>query len=101
MLICQAGVDLEDVVSATQSQSKSKRKEEKLRPKKRPPISKVLLVGGATRMPIFRQFVENLTGIAPDPSLVDPDLVSLKHREQPSTASIVACPAHLFPSQLS
>ena len=48
----------------------------RLKPKKRPPISKILLVGGATRMPVFRQFVRNMTGIEPDPSLVDPDLVS-------------------------
>ena len=46
-----------------------------IRPKMHPPISKVLLVGGATRMPIFQKFVENMTGIAPDPTLINPDLV--------------------------
>ena len=47
-----------------------------IRPKQRPPVSKVLLVGGATRMPTFQRFVRNMTGMTPDPSLVDPDLVS-------------------------
>ena len=47
-----------------------------IRPKQRPPVSKVLLVGGATRMPTFQRFVRNMTGMTPDTSLVDPDLVS-------------------------
>ena len=33
----------------------------------------VLLVGGATRMPAFRRFVENMTGLQPRGTLVDPD----------------------------
>ena len=43
-------------------------------PKKRLPVSEVLLVGGATRMPAVRKFVENMTGLAPKDSNVDPDL---------------------------
>ena len=37
----------------------------KLRPKKRPPVSRVLLVGGGTRMWGFDAFIENLTGLPP------------------------------------
>ena len=44
-----------------------------LRPKSRPPVSRVLLVGGATRAPAFRSFVTNLTGLTPDAGAVDPD----------------------------
>ena len=33
----------------------------------------VLLVGGATRMPAVRQFVQNMTGLTPRDGLVDPD----------------------------
>lgn len=46
-----------------------------LRPKRRAPISEVLLVGGATRMPAFRTFVTNMTGLVPRVALVDPDEV--------------------------
>ena len=46
-----------------------------LRPKRRAPISEVLLVGGATRMPAFRTFVTNMTGLVPREALVDPDEV--------------------------
>ena len=35
----------------------------KLRPKRRPPVSRVLLVGGGTRMWGFDAFIENLTGL--------------------------------------
>ena len=35
-----------------------------LRPKERPPISRVLLVGAPTKAPGFRAFVRNLTGLA-------------------------------------
>lgn len=41
---------------------------------RRLPVSEVLLVGGATRMPAVRKFVENMTGIVPKDSNVDPDL---------------------------
>jgi molecular chaperone DnaK len=43
-------------------------------PKKRLPVSEVLLVGGATRMPAVRNFVQNMTGLKPKDSNVDPDL---------------------------
>lgn len=46
-----------------------------LRPKRRSPIGEVLLVGGATRMPAFRTFVTNMTGLVPREALVDPDEV--------------------------
>lgn len=35
----------------------------------------VLLVGGATRMPAFRRFITNVTGLQPRPAAVDPDEV--------------------------
>jgi molecular chaperone DnaK (HSP70) len=35
----------------------------------------VLLVGGATRMPAFQRFVQNMTGLAPRGFTVDPDEV--------------------------
>ena len=46
-----------------------------IRPKRRLPVSKVLLVGGATRMPAVRTFVRNMTGIDAAEFVVDPDLV--------------------------
>lgn len=45
-----------------------------IRPKRRMPVTEVLLVGGATRMPAVRRFVRNMTGIEPRDSAVDPDL---------------------------
>lgn len=47
-----------------------------LKPKNRAAISRVLLIGGATRMPSFQKFAENMTGMKPDLLLADPDLVS-------------------------
>jgi hypothetical protein len=44
-----------------------------LRPKERPPVSRVLLVGAPTRAPGFRSFVRNLTGLDPEAGGVDPD----------------------------
>ncbi len=35
----------------------------------------MLLVGGATRMPAFQRFVQNMTGLAPRGFTVDPDEV--------------------------
>ena len=46
-----------------------------LRPKRRAPISEVLLVGGATRMPAVQRFVRNMTGLQPREFVVDPDEV--------------------------
>lgn len=45
-----------------------------IRPKRRLPVGKVLLVGGATRMPAIRRFVRNMTGLDPAEFVVDPDL---------------------------
>lgn len=44
-----------------------------IRPKHRDPLSKVLLVGGATRMPAVRRFITNMTGLQPMDADVDPD----------------------------
>lgn len=76
----QAGVDLEaalkeDAANRRKPAVKQRAGGVLIAPKDRPPVSKVLLVGGATRMPTFQRFVENMTGIKPDPLLVDPDLV--------------------------
>ncbi len=46
-----------------------------VRPKRRAPITRVLLVGGATRMPAFRRFVRNMTGLEAKGAAVDPDEV--------------------------
>eukprot|EP00803_Ostreobium_quekettii_P011586 evm.model.scf_3273.1 EVM.evm.TU.scf_3273.1 scf_3273:2645-3037(+) len=48
--------------------------EVEIRPKNREPISEVLFVGGATRMPAVRRFVRNMTGLDPGESAVDPDM---------------------------
>ena len=45
------------------------------RPKRRAPVSALLLVGGATRMPAFRRFVRYMTGLEPAGESVDPDQV--------------------------
>lgn len=44
-----------------------------IKPKKRAPISKILLVGGATRMPGVRAFLKNMTGLEAVDSDIDPD----------------------------
>jgi hypothetical protein len=44
-----------------------------VRPRGRAAISKVLLVGGATRMPSVRRFITNMTGITPEDKDIDPD----------------------------
>ena len=47
-----------------------------IRPRKRAPLSAVLLVGGATRMPAVRAFLRNMTGLEPlgaGQGGVDPD----------------------------
>ena len=51
--------------------------EPELCPKRRQPISQVLLVGGATRMPAFQRFVHNLTGVRPKEFVVDADEVEM------------------------
>lgn len=37
-----------------------------IKPRSRPALSKVLLVGGATRMPAVAHFIRNMTGIEPE-----------------------------------
>jgi molecular chaperone DnaK len=44
-----------------------------IRPKQRGAVSKVLLVGGATRMPAVKRFIKNMTGLEPEAAAVDPD----------------------------
>ena len=85
----QAGVDLGTAIKEWEISQKELRKREggkrrskksfkdegvQIRPKKRQPVSEVLLVGGATRMPAVHKFVENMTGIRPKQANVDPDL---------------------------
>ena len=48
-----------------------------VRPKRRAPITQVLMVGGATRMPAFKRFVRNMTGLEAKGATVDPDEVLL------------------------
>ena len=79
----QAGVELGatvDAFRARQVQAKApfspSSSSPALRPKERPPVSRVLLVGAPTRAPGFRAFVRNLTGLDPEQGLgadVDPD----------------------------
>lgn len=77
----QAGVDLGTVIeehAADEARSKKRRGkagELQIRPKRRAPISQVLLVGGATKMPAFQRFVTNMTGLQPKGFAVDPDEV--------------------------
>ena len=42
-------------------------------PSGRDRVDRVLLVGGATRMPAVRRFVRNMTGLEPELAAVDPD----------------------------
>lgn len=85
----QAGVDLGTALKEWEISQKALRKRDggqrrskgavkdegvQIVPKKRLPVSEVLLVGGATRMPAVRTFVQNMTGLTPKDSNVDPDL---------------------------
>jgi molecular chaperone DnaK len=65
-----AGINLE----ALQAESRSKKSSKKSRKTGRP-FDHVLLVGGATKTPAVRRFVENTFGRRPTPGLVDPDEV--------------------------
>jgi molecular chaperone DnaK (HSP70) len=38
-----------------------------IRPKARAAVTKVLLVGGATRMPAVKRFLQNMTGVVSQP----------------------------------
>ena len=80
----QAGIDLGTARDDQETQMKQYLKSNKqapppeanLRPKQRAPISQVLLVGGGTRMPAVRRFVQNMTGLQPA-TFVQPDEVCL------------------------
>ncbi|KAI3436735.1 hypothetical protein D9Q98_006150 [Chlorella vulgaris] len=63
-----------------------------IRPKRRQPVSRVLLVGGATRMPAIHRFVRNMTGLDAEEALVDPDL---------AVAAGAAVQAGIFEGQVS
>lgn len=80
----QAGVDLNEAMMglADRREDMARRgvpewKQEMLklevRPRGRAAISKVLLVGGATRMPAVRRFIAHMTGLVPEERDVDPD----------------------------
>ncbi|CAL5225668.1 g8531 [Coccomyxa viridis] len=74
----QAGVDLGSVMEEHYARSKKQKNAQaqvsaQVRPKRRAPITRVLLVGGATRMPAFRRFVRNMTGLEAKGAAVDPD----------------------------
>lgn len=80
----QAGVDLGSVRSDQEMEKKRRGKGKKqaaplaqLRPKRRAPISQVLLVGGGTRMPAMRRFVQHMTSLEPA-TFVQPDEVCHK-----------------------
>ena len=80
-LLMQAGVDLGSVRADQESEKKRRGKSKKqalpkaqLRPKRRAPLSQVLLVGGSSRRPALRRFVLNMTGLEPA-TLVQPDEV--------------------------
>ena len=76
-LTLQAGVNLGTALSkhASQKDKRLRKLPPQIRPKRRAPISEVLLVGGATRMPAFQQFVKNMTGLEPNSTNVNPDEV--------------------------
>ena len=101
-LLMQAGVDLGSVRADQESEKKRRGKSKKqalpkaqLRPKRRAPISQVLLVGGSTRMPAMRRFVLNMTGLEVA-TLVQPDEVdpSTNHASLLSSASQPLCRLH-------
>lgn len=84
-LLAQAGIDLAVVrrLAAVETRQRS-RKKRGTAPDlpisltaDRPPLTKVLLVGGATRMPGVVRLLENMTGLNVSSSAVDPDMVSL------------------------
>ena len=59
-----------------------------VRPKRRAPITQVLMVGGATRMPAFLRFVRNMTGLEAKGVAVDPDEVHSCTCEAPKAFSL-------------
>lgn len=65
----QAGVDL---MSLKEQRTASNQPLE-IRAKRRSPISEILLVGAATKMPAIPRFLNNMTGLRIRESNVDPD----------------------------
>jgi len=64
----RAGVDLSSAQLAARGKGRGRRSTGLV-------VDEVLLVGGATRMPAVRRFVQNMTGVAPKVTAVDPDEV--------------------------
>ena len=64
-----------------------------VRPKRRAPITQVLMVGGATRMPAFKRFVRNMTGLEAKGATVDPDEVHLSscYGKAPEAFHFICC----------
>jgi len=60
-----AGVDLMNLKEGKESKG--------VQIKSRHPLSEILLVGGATKMPAVRRFLKNMTGIEVRDFVVDPD----------------------------
>lgn len=79
----QAGVDLVSLHDSL----KDTNEQLEIRPKKRPPVSEILLVGAATKMPVLRTFLRNMT--------------SLKVRETVDPETCVALGAALEAGRLS
>lgn len=65
----QAGVDL---ISLKDTQKRTKQPME-IRARSRSPVSEILLVGAATKMPAVGRFLENMTGLNVRKANVDPD----------------------------
>ena len=86
----QAGVDLGGALeTGAKSGKPAQRGLGSARPKRRAPVSALLLVGGATRMPAFRRFVRNMTGLAPAGEGVDPDQVGASAQPRVFTLTLL------------
>ncbi|KAL6761638.1 Hsp70 protein-domain-containing protein [Haematococcus lacustris] len=79
-----AGVDLNSVMADMASKREELRSrgvaswkidtmQPQIRPKARAPLSKVLLVGGATRSPAVTAFIRNMTSLEPEAAALNPD----------------------------
>ena len=91
----QAGVDLGSVRADQEADKKRRGKKQgaplaQLRPKRRAPISQVLLVGGSTRMPALRRFVQHMTGLEPA-TFVQPDEVGPGPPARSCPSQCLAC----------
>ena len=86
----QAGVDLGGALETGAKSGKSaQRGLGSARPKRRAAVSALLLVGGATRMPAFRRFVRNMTGLEPAGEGVDPDQVGAVAQPRVFTSTLL------------